>query len=249
MADPNQELLMMREELKEMREWRSQMNEFLGRQPKQSANTQDDEMVEEDVLDDSVEIGWVNHLKGAQAKPTTPGATSLASLLAIPPPLDLIAKQVREATQYQGVPQTPAARQHRVDQKLFQTQKKLEMLMHCMVHEEEKRDHSEAEVIAALARSAWEDLQQQRRSLIAGRQMSKLDIREDDSRARLLSKEEEEKVAKGRAARAQQQFRATPDWRNTSQTGFAKPYYNKWQPASKQGKGKGKGKGKGNNSF
>jgi hypothetical protein len=43
--------------------------------------------VEEDVLDDSVEIGWANHLKGAQAKPTTPGATSLASLLAIPPPL------------------------------------------------------------------------------------------------------------------------------------------------------------------
>ena len=95
--------------------------------------------------------------------------------------------------------------------------------MHCMVHEEERHDQSEAEVIAALARSAWEDLQQQRRSLIAGRQMSKLDIREDDSRARLLSKEEEEKVAKGRAARAQQQFRATPDWRNTSQTGFASP--------------------------
>jgi hypothetical protein len=156
MADPNQELLIMREELKEMREWRSQMTEFL---KKHAENNQDDEMVEEDVLDDSVEIGWANHLKGAQAKPTTPGATSLASLLAIPPPLDLIAKQVREATQYQGVPQTPAARQHRVDQKLFQTQKKLEMLMHCMVHEEEKRDHSEAEVIAALARSAWEDLQ------------------------------------------------------------------------------------------
>ena len=42
-------------------------------------------MEEEDVLDDSVEIGWVNHLKGAQAKPSAPGATSLASLLAIPP--------------------------------------------------------------------------------------------------------------------------------------------------------------------
>ena len=73
---------MMREELKEMREWHSQMNEFL---KKTAANTQDDEMEEEDVLDDSVEIGWVNHLKGAQAKPSTPGATSLASLLVIPP--------------------------------------------------------------------------------------------------------------------------------------------------------------------
>ena len=116
MVDPNQEMLMMREELKEMREWRSQMTDFL---KLAGANTPDDEMVDEEVLDDSVEIGWVNHLKGAQAKPSTPGATSLASLLAIPPPLDLIAKQVREATQYQGVPQTPAARQHRVDQKLF----------------------------------------------------------------------------------------------------------------------------------
>ena len=73
---------MMREELKEMREWRSQMTEFL---KKPEVNTQDEEMVEEDILDDSVEIGWANHLKGAQAKPTTPGATSLASLLAIPP--------------------------------------------------------------------------------------------------------------------------------------------------------------------
>ena len=82
MADPNLELLMMREELKEMREWRSQMTEFL---EKPEVNTQDEEMVEEEILDDSVEIGWANHLKGAQAKPTTPGATSLASLLAIPP--------------------------------------------------------------------------------------------------------------------------------------------------------------------
>ena len=74
---------MMREELKEMREWRSQMNDFM---KKSAANTQDDEMEEaENILDDSVEIGWVNHLKGAQAKPSTPGATSLASLLAIPP--------------------------------------------------------------------------------------------------------------------------------------------------------------------
>ena len=70
---------MMREE---MREWRSQMNEFL---KKPTANTQGDEMEEKDVLDDLVEIGWVNHLKGAKAKPSTPGATSLASLLVIPP--------------------------------------------------------------------------------------------------------------------------------------------------------------------
>ena len=75
---------MMREELKEMREWRSQMTDFM---KKSAANTQDDEMEEEEnILDDSVEIGWVNHLKGAQAKPSTPGATSLASLMAIPPP-------------------------------------------------------------------------------------------------------------------------------------------------------------------
>ena len=74
---------MMREELKEMREWRSQMTDFM---KKSAANPQDDEMEEaENVLDDSVEIGWVNHLKGAQAKPSTPGAASLASLLAIPP--------------------------------------------------------------------------------------------------------------------------------------------------------------------
>ena len=74
---------MMKEELKEMRKWRSKMTDYL---KKAAAKNQDDEMEEEEnVLDDSVEIGWVNHLKGAQAKPSTPGATSLASLLAIPP--------------------------------------------------------------------------------------------------------------------------------------------------------------------
>ena len=46
---------------------------------------QQDEEMQDNENNDSVEFGWEHHLKGAQATPSTPGATSLASLLAIPP--------------------------------------------------------------------------------------------------------------------------------------------------------------------
>ena len=167
------------------------------------------------------------------------------------PPLDLVAKQVRDQVQYKGVPQTPVAREQRVDQRLFSIQKKIEIAMHEMVQQQEVQDPRSLEIIAAMLRSAWEDVQQQRRTLMAGRQAPKLDTREDDNRARLLSKEEEEKVAKGRAARAQS-FRANPDWRSRSAPGNAKPFnFSKFPTTAKQGKGKGngKGKGKGNSSF
>ena len=44
--------------------------------------------------------------------------------------------------------------------------------------------------VAALVRSSWEDCNQARRELIAGKGKAKLDKREDDDRPRLLSKEE-----------------------------------------------------------
>lgn len=156
-----------------------------------------------------------------------------------------MAKQGRDQVQYKGVPQTPTARQHKIDQKLCQTQKKLELAMHLMVHQQETQNPHCQEVLAAAIRSAWEDLLQQRRTLMAGRQASKLEAREDDNRARLLSKEEEEKVEKARSARARI-FSANPNWRSRSVPGNARPYsFTKFPTQPKQGKGNGKGKGTG----
>ena len=77
------------EELKEMREWRLKVMEYItGRG--QTAGTsveavQQDEEMQDNENDDSVEFGWGHLLKGAQAKATQPGAASMVSLLAIPP--------------------------------------------------------------------------------------------------------------------------------------------------------------------
>ena len=58
--------------------------------------------------------------------------------------------------------------------------------------------------------TAWEDLHPQRRTLMAGKVASKLEIRGDDNGARLLSREEGE-VEKATSARAQI-FSANPNW-------------------------------------
>ena len=48
--------------------------------------------------------------------------------------------------------------------------------------------------MAANLRSAWEDTQQHRRDLFAGKQAYKLDKREDDNRPRLLTDVENKKI-------------------------------------------------------
>ena len=137
-----------------------------------------------------------------------------------------------------------------MDQKLFQIQKKMEMMMHSMVHPQGKQDHSLAEMVGAFARSAWEDIQQQRRSPIARREKSKLDIREDDSGGQLLSKEEGEKVAKGQTARAQQQFLYHTQLDEKIRIRKCQAFnFATFPPTNKQGERKGKGRGKGNNSL
>ena len=87
---PAPEITQMMEELKEMKIWMAKMMElWSGHSSAATIQALDKRDVEMDdnnnVMDEEVEDGWVNHLKGAQAKPSTPGAASLASLLAIPP--------------------------------------------------------------------------------------------------------------------------------------------------------------------
>jgi hypothetical protein len=55
-------------------------------------------------------------------------------------------------------------------------------------------------------RSAWEDIHQSRRQAFAGRQRTKLDSRPDDNRTRLLTKDEEKEVEKGRMSKQKQHW-------------------------------------------
>ena len=95
---------------------------------------------------------------------------------------------------YEKVPETPLPRKNRVDQNLFVAQRKLEQCMHRLVHYCESGDRKSMVEGAAFCKSAWEDLQQQRRGLLAGKQSFRLEPRADNTKARLLTKEGEAKL-------------------------------------------------------
>ena len=70
--------------------------------------------------------------------------------------------------------------------------------MHSMVHMLETDDKEQIKICAALIRSAWEDCNNNRMCLLAGKEIVKLHKRTDDNRKMLLSNEEEEKIARGK---------------------------------------------------
>ena len=82
-----------------------------------------------------------------------------------------------------------------MDANYVQCPEKVECDMHMVVHHLETSDKEAIGVGAAFVRSAWEDLQQQHRFLIAGKQSFKLEQRTDDTRPRLLSKPEDQTLA------------------------------------------------------
>jgi hypothetical protein len=124
--------------------------------------------------------------------------------------------------------------------------------MNLMTHFIETEDKGDIGVAAAWIRSAQQDIREQRRGLLAGRQAWKLDPRKDDDKPKLLTLEEEKRIkpegkGKGKGGWQQQhqtssstshydrqsfQSRSTPFWRSRSK--------------SRDARGKGKGKYKGN---
>jgi hypothetical protein len=93
---------------------------------------------------------------------------------------------------YSGVPQTPEARRNKIDKELPTAQKKMEIAMHGIILFLETKKNSALDGATAHIRSAWEDLQQQRRKLLAGVDATYILVpREDDARPRLLSRDEE----------------------------------------------------------
>ena len=145
------------------------------------------------------EGNWDMVLRSVKVKPTAAPAISLLQMLAEPPSLQKLKESEKDAVQFQGVPETPGPRRHRVDFNLWQTQQKLEQAMNFLVSHLQSGDRKELGLTAALVRSAWQDLHEQRRALLAGgKGKSLLEKRPDDEKPRLLNPQEEEKINKAR---------------------------------------------------
>lgn len=220
-----------------------------------AANTQDTDMEESKSVSASAEDAppqWADVLRARSKNPEH--AQAFVSMLASAPPLPTLKNTVECITLYTGVPSTPAARRHRTDSNLAQTQQKLELVMHLLVHFFEQPEVEKlvaAQHVAqasAWIRSAWQDLHEQRRSLFAGRQAWKLDPRPDDTKTRLLSQEEEKRIKPS--------FRPKPAWQTAAQSSnwqpkasfrpFSTRSFSRGRSRSRDpGRGKGKGKGKG----
>ena len=190
---------------------------------------------------------WSTVLGSRYVQPSSDNGKRLAQMLATAPELQQLKTKATTVQLYSGVPETPPPRRNKVDTQLYNAQKKVETTMHLLVNFMESGDLTQIGTAAAFLRSTHQDLQEQRRSYLAGRQSWKLDPRADDAKPKLLSAEEEKKI------RAPQERRPGP---RTTQpfvpppTGWGKGE-SKWFPSSSprsrsrsQGRGKG-GRGKG----
>ena len=209
---------------------------------RQAADAEMDPVEEEDDEDPGAPADWSSVLGVPRASPGRADALTLCQLFSSPPPLGQVKVALQESTKYEGVPPTPPPRGNRLDKQIWTTQHKLEAAMNLMVAQLETNDAARMAMAGAMIRSAWEDLNENRRRLMAGRQTYTLDQRKDMDQTRLLSTEEAEKVRKARSAKAtapatqgkgnQAPRQWKPDW-NTQGQG-------NWR---KSGKGQGKGKG------
>ena len=191
--------------------------------------------------DEQEEWDWVTAgiIPPVREEPSKPHAISLNKLVENPPPLESLKKTTTK--QFTGPPRTAPPRKHRLDTKLAILQAKQEHALHALVNSQEKEDRQSIAQAAAFIRSSWEDTQQLRKNIMAGKQSYKLDKRQDDDRPRLLTKEEEQRITKTRKNFVP---RARTMWGDTPATSSNQGQPNH-TPAPHRPRGKGKGKGKG----
>lgn len=187
------------------------------------------------------QLQWSDIIKTQQVEAQDPQARAMVRLLGAPPPLSQLKASAPQIVRYAGIPETPAPRRNRIDQQLFGAQAKFESILHLLVHHQETGNNGALGAAAAFARSGFEDIHQQRRHLLAGKQSWKLGPRSDDTRPRLLTQEEEKKIVPERQPRqTTRNVGGGGGW--TSQNS-----QRQWIPRPRshsQGKGKGKPKPK-----
>ena len=147
---------------------------------------------DEDLADPS----WSNILRQRRRQATGDEAAKFLKLLETAPDLQALRDSKSDVALYLGVPEAPGPRRNRVDSQLYQAQAKVELGLHLMAHFLECGNRSALAAAAAWQRSAWQDLQEQRRQFMAGREAWKLEKRRDDKSLKLLSEEEEKKIGK-----------------------------------------------------
>ena len=226
----------MEEELNSLKEEVRQLKLALASQGGMEEDEQEEEGEQEEATNK-----WQQVLGAALKKPHQPDARYISELLGSPPPLDSLTKGKTQIDKWEGVPQTPKARRDPRDKKLWVAQDKIEMGLHLTVQFAETKDMQALAIATAYFRSSWEDLQQGRRQLIAGKQSRKLEPRQDDTAPKLLSRDEEKAIFRPRINQPPWRQQAAPQFQQ--QTHWQWNQQNKWKPL-----GKGKGKGKGNSS-
>ena len=211
-------------------------------------------MSEDEDLEEETGPSWSDILRQRRRQATGDEAVKFLKLLETAPDLQALRDSKSDVALYSGVPEAPGPRRNRIDSQLYQPQAKMELGLHLMAHFFECGNKSALAASAAWQRSAWQDLQEQRRQFMAGREAWKLQRRQDDKSLKLLSEEEEKKIGKqwkdkekprdGAGKGDKGRFRdSRPTWRRdwTQDQGS-------WRDRSRvrsssYGKGKGKGKG------
>jgi hypothetical protein len=175
-----------------------QMQQQMPQQMAQEAADIEDEDTEmED--DNDAKMLWEKLLGSDLTDPTTNAAQALVQSLQNPPPLGNLKSNKAKSTLYRGVPEAAPPRKHRVDFSLWQSQQKMEMVLHNLIELLETGERNQIGVAAAWARSAWQDLHEQRRRLLAGGKGANfLERRPDEQKTRLLTPQEEEKIQRAK---------------------------------------------------
>lgn len=157
----------------------------------------------ENMSDEAVPT-WGDILPKRQKEATEHNALALARLFAQPPPQDSVTEVCKDLPHYSGVPEAPRPKDNKYDKKHFVAQQKLQHCMNLLVHTEETKDSRHLFAAAALLRSSYEDIREQRRQGAAGKAAWKLDRRTDLTYPSLFSAEEEKKLQEGRQRTAQE---------------------------------------------
>ena len=209
-------------------------------QQKPSIEIADTEITHAEDEEGDADAEWGVLLGRPAQQPTQDRTITLTHLLATPPSLEQLKFQMQTMTRYTGVPATPNPRRNKIDRGLWSAQHKIEGCLHHICHFLETQDDRALGVGAAMARSAWEDLHQQRRTVLAGRQAFKLEPRIDDDRPKLFSKEESSKIILRESPKQNKKPARFNFGENSQSSGPRNP--------PPRGKGKGKGKFRSNST-
>ena len=147
---------MMREMKMEMEEMKRRMAALMTQRDGEKMEEDEDENENDEAADADAAAGnllWCDVLYNNVVIPSVPVAVELTQLLGNPSLLASVRTVIKNTPQYHGVPVTPVARRHALDQKLTITQKKQESIMNLLVHSLETGDPAHVKEAAAVASS------------------------------------------------------------------------------------------------